>query len=33
MRHAGPVLAQGSPNDVLMNADVRRVYLGSGFTM
>lgn len=31
--NAGTVLAQGSPNDVLMNADVRRVYLGSGFTM
>ena len=31
--NAGAVLAQGSPNDVLMNADVRRVYLGSSFTM
>jgi lipopolysaccharide export system ATP-binding protein len=31
--NAGTVLAQGSPNDVLMNPDVRRVYLGSSFTM
>jgi lipopolysaccharide export system ATP-binding protein len=31
--NAGAVLAQGSPNDVLMNPDVRRVYLGSSFTM
>jgi lipopolysaccharide export system ATP-binding protein len=31
--NAGSVLAQGSPNDVLMNPDVRRVYLGSSFTM
>ena len=31
--NAGTVLAQGSPNDVLMNPDVRRVYLGTSFTM
>ncbi len=31
--NAGSVLAQGTPNDVLMNPDVRRVYLGSSFTM
>ena len=31
--NAGTVLAQGSPNDVLLNPDVRRVYLGSSFTM
>jgi len=31
--NAGTVLALGSPNDVLMNPDVRRVYLGSSFTM
>ena len=30
---AGTVLAQGSPNDVLMNAEVRRVYLGSSFSL
>ena len=29
----GSVLAQGSPNEVLLNPDVRRVYLGSSFTM
>ncbi len=31
--NAGTVLAQGVPNDLLMNSDVRRVYLGSSFTM
>ena len=31
--NAGTVLAQGSPNDVLMNAEVRRVYLGSSFSL
>ena len=31
--NAGTVLAEGAPNDVLMNPDVRRVYLGSSFTM
>jgi len=31
--NAGSVLAQGSPNDVLMNPDVRRVYLGASFSL
>jgi len=31
--NAGAVLAQGTPSEVLMNPDVRRVYLGTGFTM
>jgi len=31
--NAGTVLAAGAPNDVLMNPDVRRVYLGSQFTL
>jgi len=31
--NAGTVLAAGTPNDVLMNSDVRRVYLGSQFTL
>ena len=31
--NAGRVLAQGSPDDVLANADVRRVYLGDSFRL
>jgi len=31
--NAGTVLAAGTPNDVLMNPDVRRVYLGTQFTL
>ena len=30
---AGRVLAQGSPDEVLANADVRRVYLGDSFRL
>ena len=29
----GHVLAQGTPNDIVNNADVRRVYLGENFRM
>jgi lipopolysaccharide export system ATP-binding protein len=31
--NAGRVLAQGSPDEVLANADVRRVYLGDSFRL
>ena len=29
----GRVLAQGTPNEIVDNADVRRVYLGENFRM
>jgi lipopolysaccharide export system ATP-binding protein len=29
--HAGTILAQGTPEDVLNHPDVRRVYLGENF--
>jgi len=29
----GSVLAQGAPDDLLANADVRRVYLGDTFRL
>jgi lipopolysaccharide export system ATP-binding protein len=31
--HAGEVLAQGSPAEIVANPDVRRLYLGEGFTL
>jgi lipopolysaccharide export system ATP-binding protein len=31
--NVGSVLAQGSPSEVLMNPDVRRVYLGASFSL
>ncbi len=31
--HAGQVLTHGRPNDIVGNADVRRLYLGEGFTL
>ncbi len=31
--HAGEVLAHGLPADIVANADVRRLYLGEGFTL
>ena len=30
--HAGQVLTHGKPNDIVANPDVRRLYLGEGFT-
>jgi lipopolysaccharide export system ATP-binding protein len=30
--HAGAVLTHGRPRDIVANADVRRLYLGEGFT-
>jgi lipopolysaccharide export system ATP-binding protein len=29
----GKVLAEGTPEDIIANAEVRRVYLGENFTM
>jgi ABC-type lipopolysaccharide export system ATPase subunit len=31
--HAGQVLTHGRPDEVVANADVRRLYLGEGFTL
>lgn len=31
--HAGSVLTHGSPNEIVQNADVRRLYLGEQFTL
>lgn len=31
--HAGQVLTHGRPNEIVGNADVRRLYLGEGFTL
>ncbi len=31
--HAGKVLTHGQPSDIVANADVRRLYLGEGFTL
>ena len=31
--HAGQVLTHGRPEDIVGNADVRRLYLGEGFTL
>jgi lipopolysaccharide export system ATP-binding protein len=31
--HAGKVLTHGEPSEVVSNADVRRLYLGEGFTL
>jgi lipopolysaccharide export system ATP-binding protein len=31
--HAGKVLTHGEPSEVVGNADVRRLYLGEGFTL
>ena len=31
--HAGKVLTHGRPADIVANADVRRLYLGEGFTL
>jgi len=31
--HAGNVLTHGSPNEIVQNADVRRLYLGEQFTL
>lgn len=31
--HAGKVLTHGRPSDIVSNADVRRLYLGEGFTL
>lgn len=31
--HAGQVLTHGRPQDIVGNADVRRLYLGEGFTL
>lgn len=31
--HAGEVLTHGHPSDIVSNADVRRLYLGEGFTL
>lgn len=31
--HAGQVLTHGQPQDIVANADVRRLYLGEGFTI
>jgi lipopolysaccharide export system ATP-binding protein len=30
--HAGSVLTHGRPSEIVANADVRRLYLGEGFT-
>jgi len=29
--HAGTILAQGAPHEILSNTDVKRVYLGENF--
>ncbi|MEM7290598.1 MAG: LPS export ABC transporter ATP-binding protein, partial [Pseudomonadota bacterium] len=31
--HAGSVLTQGSPQQIIANPDVRRLYLGEQFTL
>jgi lipopolysaccharide export system ATP-binding protein len=31
--HAGEVLTHGSPNEIISDPDVRRLYLGEGFTL
>jgi lipopolysaccharide export system ATP-binding protein len=31
--HAGEVLTHGTPAEIVANADVRRLYLGEGFTL
>jgi lipopolysaccharide export system ATP-binding protein len=31
--HAGEVLTHGRPDDIVANQDVRRLYLGEGFTL
>ncbi len=31
--HAGEVLTHGHPSDIVANPDVRRLYLGEGFTL
>ena len=31
--HAGEVLTHGSPDEIVQNPDVRRLYLGEGFTL
>ena len=31
--HSGHVLTEGSPEDIVANADVRRIYLGESFRM
>jgi lipopolysaccharide export system ATP-binding protein len=31
--HAGKVLTHGRPSDIVANSDVRRLYLGEGFTL
>ena len=31
--HSGQVLMEGSPDEIVASADVRRVYLGEQFTL
>ncbi len=31
--HAGQVLVHGCPNDIINDADVRRIYLGNQFSL
>ncbi len=31
--HDGKVLMEGTPEDIVANADVRKVYLGEGFSL
>ena len=31
--HDGSVLMEGAPKDIVNNEDVRRVYLGEGFSL
>ena len=31
--HTGQVLAHGRPGDIVSNPDVRRLYLGEGFSL
>jgi len=31
--HAGQVLTHGVPDEIVRNPDVRRLYLGEGFTL